>query len=100
LKTDGVDRLVALVPGLRFTEMLGREAKPAYRLDEPVLARCNSLGQAGNRSAIGSGRRRTEDAYTLQGSLRPGYFRIDAATAKSLLDAVKRKSLIEPQSPA
>jgi hypothetical protein len=79
--------------------VLGREAKQTYRLDEPVLA-MQLARNAGEPVSYRLGKARDEETYTLQTSLRPEYFRIDAATAKSLLDAARRESLIDPRSPA
>jgi hypothetical protein len=66
------------------------------------MSRCfryNWRGSLGSRSTYRIGKSQ-EDTYTLHNSPRPEYFRIDPTTAKSLIDAAKRKSLVDSQSSA
>lgn len=94
-----VDKLLDQLADLRFVEVRGREAKPEYGLDEPVLT-LTLTRATGEPVTYRLGKAQDADDYTLQTSSRPELFLLGSGTAKSLVDAAKREALVGAESPA
>ncbi|HEV2219598.1 MAG TPA: DUF4340 domain-containing protein [Casimicrobiaceae bacterium] len=93
LDTGAADKLAGLLAGLRIGSVLGKDAKPDYGLDHPVLTL--SLVKAGGQNigyALGKGK--DGKTYTLKASTRDEYFRLPDYAASPLLDAARRDKLL------
>lgn len=94
LKVAAADTLARLLAELRFDAVLGKAAKPEYGLEQPVL-RLTLTRKGGEPVEYRLGKAADKEAYTLKVSSRPEHFRLASWTAKSLLDAAKRETLLE-----
>ncbi|MBU6484133.1 MAG: DUF4340 domain-containing protein [Betaproteobacteria bacterium] len=93
LDTKAADKLAGLLADLRIDAVLGKNAKPDYGLDRPVLAL--SLVKAGGQTIdYALGKEKDGKTYTLKASTRDEYFRLPDYTASPLLDAAKRDKLL------
>ncbi len=93
LDAEAADKLAGLLAELRIDAVLGKDAKPDYGLDHPVLAL--SLVKAGGQTiAYALGKEKDGKTYTLKVSTRDEYFRLPVYTASPLLDAAKRDKLL------
>ncbi len=73
--------------------MLGKDAKPDYGLDHPVLA-LSLVKAGGQKIEYALGKAKDGKTYTLKASTRDEYFRLPDYTASPLLDAAKRDKLL------
>lgn len=94
LKADAAAKLARLLAELRFDAVLGKEAKPEYGQDEPVL-RLTVTRKGAAPVDYRLGKAADKEEYTLKVSSRPEHFRLPSWTAKDLLDAAKREDLLE-----
>ncbi len=94
LRADAADKLARALAELRFDEVLGKEAKPGFGLDKPILSL--TLTRKGAEPAeYRLGKAADKEEYTLKVSTRPEHFRLASWTAKGLIDAAKHESLLE-----
>ena len=103
LATEGADKLAGLLADLRIDAVLGKDAKPDYGLDHPVLA-LTLVKADGQKIDYALGREKDGKTYILKASTRDEYFRLPDYTASPLLDAAKRDKLLAaskaPHAPA
>lgn len=93
LKPEAADKLAGLLANLRIGEVLGREAKPAYGLDKPLLE--VTLARKDSSTVVYRlGKEAEKDDYILKASTRPEYFRVPAYTANPLIEAGKQEVLL------
>ncbi|MGD8843367.1 MAG: DUF4340 domain-containing protein [Gammaproteobacteria bacterium] len=93
LDQSSASALVQKLATLTFASLLGREAKPEYGLDKPVLTL--QLQRAdGQTTEYRFGKREAEKDYVLKLSSRPEYFRVPAYSADALLKAAGRDQLV------
>lgn len=93
LNTTAADKLAGLFANLAIGSVLGRDEKPEYGLDKPVLnAKITRKGGGTVEYRMGKTPEKTE--YALKVSSRPEYFRVPTYTASSLIDAAKRHALL------
>lgn len=95
LDQEAADKLARALADLRFDDVLGREAKPEYGLDEPVLRLAVTRGD-GESVEYRLGKAADREEYTLKVSTRPEYFRVAGWTARSLVEAAGRDALLSP----
>ncbi len=95
---EAADDLANRLARLRIAEVLGREEKPDFGLDSPVvelvLERRDQEALTYRLGKLAHG-----DGYTLQVSNRPEYFRLPNYAAKSIIDAAKRDTLLAKEDP-
>jgi len=94
LKADAAAKLARLLAELRFDAVLGKEAKPEYGLDTPAL-RLTLTRTGAEPVEYRLGKAANKEEYTLKVSSRPEYFRLPSWTAKDLIDAARRETLLE-----
>lgn len=80
----------ALLPlfSLRFEKVLGKQVKPKYGLDKPVLSL--SLTLKNGKQDYQFGKIKDEDNYVLKISNRAEYFQIPAFTVKPLVEKINQ----------
>ncbi|RUM94404.1 MAG: hypothetical protein DSZ28_03370 [Thiothrix sp.] len=78
---DGLSSLVDLT----FNKVLGRESKPEYGIDKPVLT-LNLTYKKGEREYL-FGKLKDKDDYVLKVSDWPEYFQLTGSVAKPILDS-------------
>jgi len=94
LAAEAVDKLVQRVADLRFVSVRGREARPEYGMEDPVLTM--TLTRAGGEPlTYRLGKAPDADDYTLQVSNRAEFFNLGSGTARSLVEAAAREALVE-----
>lgn len=93
LDTMAADKLAGLLADLRIDAVLGKDAKPGYGLDHPVLA-LSLVKAGGQKITYALGKDKDGKTYVLKASTRDEYFRLPDYTASPLLDAAKRDKLL------
>jgi hypothetical protein len=93
INRDAVNKLAGLLADLRFSSVAGWEAKVEYGLDEPIL-RLSLMRKGGQQVEYLLGKTPDKEEYTLKVSTRPEYFRLPTYTAKPLINAAKRETLL------
>ncbi|MCB1622207.1 MAG: DUF4340 domain-containing protein [Thiothrix sp.] len=86
------ERLTALL-NLRFTQVLGREARAEYGLGQPVLT-LTLEREGGDSRAYAFGKLQTGDDYVLKVSDRGEYFQIPAYVATALVENLTPDKLL------
>jgi hypothetical protein len=86
------------VAELSFVSVLGTEAKPAYKLDAPVLTISVTTKGAKPRSYVFSKPDKGTE-YVLKTSSAPYYFKVADFTVKPLLEAKREKLVEAPAKP-
>lgn len=94
LKGSAADKLARLLAELRFEEVLGKESKPEYGLDKPVL-RLTLTRKEGEPVEYRLGKEASREKYTLRVLSRPEHFRLPSWTAQNMLDAARLEALLE-----
>lgn len=94
LKAESAEKLAKLLADLRFEQVLGLEKKPEYGLEKPLLS-LDLTRKDGVKVHYSLGKHLEKEEYVLQVSSRKEFFRLPTYTVTSLLDAAKRKSLLE-----
>ena len=92
-----VDDLVRRLTQLRIGDVLGREARPEYGLEQPRLTLTLERGEA-EPVEYRLGKMADEDGYVLKTSLRPEYFRLPSYTGEGLVEAADRETLLAADS--
>jgi hypothetical protein len=93
INRDAVEKLAGLLADLRFGSVAGWESKVEYGLDEPIL-RLSLMRKGGQQVEYQLGKTTDKEEYTLKVSTRPEYFRLPTYTAKPLINAAKRETLL------
>jgi hypothetical protein len=93
LKSDAVDKLVALLADLTFDNVLGRTGLREYGLEKPLLT-ITLTRKTGQTVTYILGKNLKSDDYTLKVSTRPEYFRLPSYRATAFLEAADRKQLL------
>jgi hypothetical protein len=93
INRDAVNKLAGLLADLRFGSVAGWETKAEYGLDEPIL-RLSLMRKSGQQVEYLLGKTPDKEEYTLKVSTRPEYFRLPTYTAKPLINAAKRETLL------
>jgi hypothetical protein len=104
LKDAEVDRLVSDLTGLRIGSVLGTEAKPEYRQEQPVLE-VLVVPKEGETLTYRFSKPEDASYYVLKRSDRPHYFKLPEFAVKPLLEAsrdklVQAKPKVEPEPAA
>ncbi len=95
LKVEAADKLVRRLADLRFEKVLGKEPKPEYGLEQPLLE-LEVTRKEGETIRYRLGKAPEKEAYTLKVSSRPEYFRLASFVAKPLIEAAAREALLAP----
>jgi hypothetical protein len=93
INRDAINKLAGLLADLRFGSVAGWEAKVEYGLDKPIL-RLSLIRKGGQQVEYLLGKTADKEEYTLKVSTRPEYFRLPTYTAKPLINAAKRETLL------
>jgi hypothetical protein len=93
LSPQAAGRLADLLAGLRIGSLLGKEAKPDYGLDTPVLD-LTLVRDDGQRVEYQLGKMKAGADYALKVSSRAEYFRLPEYAAKPLIEAAMRETLL------
>jgi hypothetical protein len=93
INRDAVNKLAGLLADLQFGSVVGWEAKVEYGLNKPVL-RLSLMRKGGQQVEYLLGKTADKEEYTLKVSTRPEYFRLPTYTAKPLINAAKRETLL------
>lgn len=93
LNQEAVNTSLDALSRLRFSKILGKESKPEYGLDKPLLS-VEIETHRGKRQYQFGQLKDTED-YVLKLSDRDEYFKINATTAKSLLDKFSQEKWLQ-----
>jgi hypothetical protein len=92
------DSVVRQLAELRFVSVLGKEAKPEYKQDAPVLSISVTAKGAKPRSYVFSKPDKGAE-YVLKTSSAPYYFKVADFTVKPLLEAKREKLVKAPAKP-
>lgn len=93
LNTEAAGKLAAELAGLRVGEVLGREARAEFGMEEPILS-ITVNRRDGKAVQYQLGKSPDTEEYTLKTSTRPEYFRLPSFRAQALVDAAKRETLV------
>lgn len=93
LDTAHVDELVRTINNLRVTEVLGKDARPEWQMDHPLL-QLTLKDEHGQARTWTLARSSAGDVNILKSSSHPWYFAIAADTAKALLDNSNSNTLL------
>ncbi|MES1192632.1 MAG: DUF4340 domain-containing protein [Steroidobacter sp.] len=88
-----VDELVRTINNLRVTDVLGKDAKPEWQMDHPLL-QLTLKDEHGQARTWTLARSSAGDVKILKSSSHPWYFAISADTAKALLDNSNSNTLL------
>ncbi|AUG51653.1 DUF4340 domain-containing protein [Thalassospira marina] len=95
LQPAAASTLAAMVARVRVSAVLGKDAKPEYGMDHPVLKMSLSLKGKDKPVDYVIGKSDGKDGdYTLKLSSRPEYFRIAGYTGKQLVEHADAKALL------
>jgi hypothetical protein len=89
---SGANTLADRLAGLQIGSVLGRDAKPGYGLDQPVLD-VRLTQQGGNKIEYRIGKQGND--FVLKASSRPEYFRLLPTTADGLIKAAHHDQLVQ-----
>ena len=93
LDQEAVNASLTSLSSLRFSKVLGKEAKPEYGLDKPLLSVEIEYGKGKRRYQFA--KLKESEEYTLKISDRDEYFKINTATAQSLLDRFSKDKWLQ-----
>ncbi len=93
LHAEAADNLAGLLANLQIGAVLGKDDKPEYGLDKPLL-KVSLTAKEGKEIDYRIGKMKDGNAYALKVSTRPEYFRLPDYTAKPLLDAAEHRTLL------
>jgi hypothetical protein len=96
VKQAAVDQWLSQLVDVNFSKVLGKEAKPDYGLDKPVLEVSLTHGKDTRTYQFG---KLKDDNYVLKVSDRPEYFQFAGFAVKPLLDGVGSDKLLESVTP-
>lgn len=97
LQQAAVNQWLSQLTAISFDKVLGKEAKPDYGLDQPVLAVTLTYGKSTRTYQFG--KLKDGDNYVLKVSDRPEFFQLAGFTVKPLLDGGSNDKLLESVAP-
>jgi len=92
LDPEAVEELVGKLAGLRIDSVLGREVKPEYQIDKPLLELTLRFTDGASRDYLLA--KDKEGNHLLKSSSRAEYFRLASYLAEPLLKAARRDALV------
>ena len=96
LDQHSVEESVKTVASLRFAQVLGRENKPEYGLDAPLLT--FSLVYGDSRREYKLGIVQEADEYILKVSDRDEYFQLAGFAGKSVVEEINKEKWLQDES--
>jgi len=92
LNQAAINEALSSFSSLRFSKVLGKEAKPEYQLDQPIMS--VSLTHTDGERHYQLTKLKDADHYVMKVSGREEYFELAEFTGKSLLEKVTREAWV------